>query len=155
VNDAYNRIAVVGSNVPVSETIGLCMLGASDIEQWKGAVCEDDMDAMRCPYFSPTKTKGDIWDDFCRDISDAGWVSQNMPAIRELLWVVGDHPLGLPWWKDLWYRWVLRIKVVPALPVSDPDLLPPGLDEPPLLEMQDGAGRLVQIRRSKDEDVCS
>jgi len=155
-NDQYNRIAVNGE--PVDQTIGLCMLGAEDIEQWKGAICEDDVDAMKCPYFQPTRSKRTLWNEFLRDVADPAWVASNMPAVRELLWVLDESPslpALVPWWKALWYRWVLRIQIVPIQAVTDFDLLPPGPDAPALLEMQDGDGRLVQIRRSKNEDVSS
>lgn len=133
----YNRITD-GQGQTVSQTIGLCMLGASNPEEWKGAICEDDLDAQRCPHFIPTKNKKTIWEEFQRDTSDPEWVGANLPAVHELLGVLdGFGRPRLPWWKRLWYRWVLRIAVVPPLAVDDPALLPPGPDAPPLLTKAD------------------
>jgi hypothetical protein len=133
----YNRITD-DRGQPVAQTIGLCMLGAEDPEEWKGAICEDDLDAQRCPYFTPIKGKDEIWEEFQRDVVDEGWVAENLSAVRELLWVLGGCKCPqLPWWKRLWYRWVLRIRVAPPLAVDDPALLPPGPDDPPLLTEAD------------------
>ena len=74
-------------------------------------------------------------------MADPEWVTANLPTVRELLWVLdpwADHEIPrLPWWKRLWYRWVLKIVVVPPLAVDDPALLPAGPNDPPLLSEAD------------------
>jgi hypothetical protein len=128
----YNRISD-GQGQAVGQTLGLCMLGAEDPEQWRGTICEDDLDAQRCPYFTPMKDKATVWSEFQRDLSDPDWITSNLPAVSELLWACDEVPCpSLPWWKRLWYRWVLKITVVSPLAVSDPALLPPGPDAPAL-----------------------
>lgn len=130
--NGYNRVSD-GNGEPVNQTIGLCMLGADNPEEWKGTLCEDALDAQRCPYFEPIKTKEALWTEFQRDVSDSQWLAAHLPAVSELLWAQGEGACPqLPWWKRLWYRWVLRIVVVPPLPVDDPALLPPGPDAPAL-----------------------
>jgi hypothetical protein len=130
--NGYNRISN-GNGEAVTQTIGLCMLGASSPEEWKGAICEDDLDAQRCPYFTPIETKDDIWDEFQRNVNDGPWLAAHLPAVSELSWALDPGLMPqLPWWKRLWYRWLLRIVVVPPLPVDDPALLPPGPDAPAL-----------------------
>lgn len=130
--NGYNRISN-GNGEAVAQMLGLCMLGAESPEEWKGTICEDDLDAQRCPYFEPTKTKETIWVEFQKDVSDPQWLAAHLPAVSELSWALGQgSEPQLPWWKHLWYRWVLRIVVVPPSPVDDPDLLPPGPDAPAL-----------------------
>jgi len=130
--NGYNRIAD-GNGDPVNQTLGLCLLGSDNPEGWRGTICEDDLDAQRCPYFKSIKTKGTIWDEFQRDANDGPWLAAHLPAVSELLWAQGVEACPqLPWWKRLWHRWFLRIVVVPPLPVGDPALLPPGPDAPAL-----------------------
>jgi len=130
--NGYNRITD-GNGEGVIQTLGLCMLGASRPEEWRGTICEDDLDAKRCPYFTPIKTKKVIWDEFQRDVRDGPWLAAHLPAVSELSWTLNHGRMPqLPWWKRLWHRWFLRIVVVPPLPVDDPALLPPGPDAPAL-----------------------
>jgi len=124
-NIYYNRIADEEGN-PVGQTLGLCLLGSGDPEKWNGTICEDDIDAKRCPYFTPLRSKAVVWEEFQRDTSDPEWVAANMGPVHELLWVLEEDSCpSLPWWKRLWYRWFLRIVVAPPLQVGDPLLLPP------------------------------
>jgi len=136
----YNRITDKQGQ-PVGQELGLCLLGAENVEEWKGTICEDDLDAQRCPYFTPIKDKDTLWEEFQRDVADPEWVESNLSAVHELLWVLDEYEVPrLPWWKRLWYRWVLKIEVVPVLAVDDPALLPAGPDDPPLLSEADDEG---------------
>jgi hypothetical protein len=108
-NPNYNQVS--GKHLPV---IGLCMLGSEDSATWPGNVCEDPIDAKRCPYFDPTSTKETVVGDFTQQIKDLDWVSENMPEVAGLLWALGSESLSpTPWWKVLWFRF-LR----PALPLG-------------------------------------
>jgi hypothetical protein len=123
----YNRITNDQGEL-VTQTLGVCRIGSEDPEVWSGTICEDALDAQRCPHFSPLVGKEELWVQFREDISDPLWVRDNLPAVEALLWVLGKPaPPSLPWWKRLWYRWVLRVEVTPPLAVEDPALLPPGL----------------------------
>ncbi len=121
-NDTYNR-STDRNGLPVLRTIGLCMLGAEDPESWPGNICEDPIDAQRCPYFKATATKDSILELFKAQIQDMGWVQSNMPEMHGLLWALEANPPNLPLWKRLWFR-ILRIHTAPVVH-SDPALLLP------------------------------
>lgn len=116
-NERYNRVAEEG--VP---GIGLCMLGAADPMSWAGTICEDPIDARRCPYFTSRVTKEAVEQEFETQLHDLEWVSANLPEVYGLLWALGSTMAPrLPWWKVLWFRF-LQIRpdpiehVEPALP---------------------------------------
>lgn len=113
-NEHYNHITV-DSWVPTPHTLGLCMYGQEDPEDWKGNICEDDIDAQRCPMFEPLKTKEALWLEFSEQLYTPGWVDENLPAVAELLWVLEEitNP-PIPWWKRIWYHWILRLRVEPV-----------------------------------------
>jgi hypothetical protein len=101
-NPNYNRVGAL--HLPV---IGLCMLGAENPEQWNGTVCEDPIDAMRCPYFNPTDSRETVQRAFTLQLNDLKWVEGNMPEVYGLLWALGSETMPkLPWWKALWFRFV-------------------------------------------------
>lgn len=114
-NENYNRITVAPWE-PSPRTIGLCMYGQEDPENWEGNICEDDIDAQRCPLFRPIKTKAEILAEFEEQLRTPGWIDENMPGVSELAWALGvtQEAQSLPWWKRFWYRWILRIKVEPC-----------------------------------------
>lgn len=125
-NDAFNRIAD-HRGLPVLQTIGLCGLGRENPEDWNGTICEDIIDAKRCPTFEPLLDKQALWAQFVSDMSDAAWTQEQHPALASLLWVLddGEPRPTLPWWKRLWFRF-LRIRPEPILPPTDySHLLPP------------------------------
>lgn len=89
VNDNYNRIVSNGGSLPVLQTIGLCMLGSESPEEWGGTICEDPLDAKRCPYFTPEKTKDDIQNTLIAQVRDPSWRKANMPEVQGLFWALG------------------------------------------------------------------
>lgn len=86
-NSTYNQIT------DSKRTIGLCMYGAEDPTEWPGNICEDEIDAMRCPYFDPVKTEEEIVDEFQQSIKDPEWLQENLPGIYELRWVLDGQVL--------------------------------------------------------------
>lgn len=111
-NGTYNRVSPNGKSLP---TIGLCMLGAEDPETWGGTICEDPIDAQRCPYFVSRQTKEEILHGFYQDLTTLGWVPEHMPELAGLFWVLDEgYQIQLPWWKRLWFR-LLRIRVEPIV----------------------------------------
>lgn len=127
-NEGYNR-TTDKRGLPVLQTIGLCMLGAEEPDDWNGTICEDEIDARRCPYFDPNAKKDDLLRDFLVQLADLEWLQANMPEVAALYWVIGSTraSVRLPWWKRIWYRF-RRIQVEPQLPPFDPEkLLPPPL----------------------------
>lgn len=124
-NPSYNRVD--RRHLPVINKMGLCMLGAETPEAWGGTICEDAIDAQRCPTFTPFETKDNLLENFHEDLSDVAWVERHMPEVYGLLWVLdeGALHLALPWWKRWWFRW-LRVRVEPIAPPFDlARLLPP------------------------------
>lgn len=122
-NEAYNRIT--HGHLPVLQTIGLCMLGSENPTDWPGTICEDPVDAQRCPYFDARLDKKYIWRLFSNQIRDPEWLKANLPEVYGLLWILGEETVTLPWWKRMWFR-LLRIRVEPLQPPEDlTKLLPP------------------------------
>jgi hypothetical protein len=121
-NAQYNVIS--GKHLPV---IGLCMLGSEDPTLWPGNICEDPIDAKRCPYFTPIDTKESVQAEFYAQIRDLTWVEANMPEVAGLLWALGSDAIpALPWWKALWFRFVQirpdslsKSAPLPSLPSGD------------------------------------
>ena len=124
-NPSYNRID--RRRLPVVNEMGLCMLGSENPEEWPGTICEDPIDAQRCPDFTPIQTKEEMLAGFTEQLKDAEWVSENLPDVQALLWVLDDAPANyhLPWWKRIAYRF-LRIRVEPVRTQDALKLLPPG-----------------------------
>ncbi len=124
-NENYNRI-IDKRGLPVVQTIGLCMLGAYDPTQWNGTICEDPIDAQRCPDFTPKQNKEGLWQEFAEQLSDLAWIREHMPDVAALYWTISEAAtVRLPWWKRLWF-WAMRVKVEPQLPPFDAvQLLPP------------------------------
>jgi len=87
-NERYNRIQDA-RHLPLSQTMGLCMLGASDPEQWGGNICDDPIDAQRCPYFKPREDDKSIMDEFSASLKEPAWVEAHLPDVAALLWVAG------------------------------------------------------------------
>jgi hypothetical protein len=129
-NVQYNRIRPtpelneLGDPLPVRKlpVIGLCMLGVEDPTQWNGTVCEDPIDAMRCPYYNPIETKETVQQGFSQQLNDLDWVATNMPEVSGLLWALGSESLpNLPWWKALWFRF-MQIRPDPLVKAIPPTL---------------------------------
>jgi hypothetical protein len=101
--------------------MGICMLEENSL-----MLCDDPIDAQRCPLFTPLATKEVLHDTFLTQLSDPKWIEANMPELHALLWVLEEfHEVQLPWWKRFWFRFA-RIKLEPTIPYIDPShLLPP------------------------------
>lgn len=116
-NPTYNRI------LPQADTLGLCMLGAESPEEWKGAICEDPIDAQRCPYFNPVKSREEVSKEFLSQLQDPEWVVAELPHVAELLWVLDAvQAPKIPFWKQ-WFLRLRRLSLEPVRPVVDPALL--------------------------------
>lgn len=126
-NETFNRVTD-RQNLPVLQTIGLCMVGAEHPDAWQGTICEDPVDAQRCPLFTPMQTKKEIETSFWQDVSDSVWVQEHLPEMYGLFWALQRSPgeIRLPWWKRFWYRF-LRIQVEPVHNI--PPLLPATFDD--------------------------
>ncbi len=114
-NAGFNRIDRQG--LPVLNEVGLCMFGAESLTEWPGNICDEVVDAQRCPMFQSVHTKEKVFSEFKAQLQDADWLKSNLPEVASLLWVLGDTLANhhLPWWLRLWY-WVLRFRVEPVCP---------------------------------------
>jgi hypothetical protein len=133
-NPNFNRITR-GESLPVLQTIGLCMFGSENPETWSGTICEDPIDACRCPpqAFTPRVQRDDVAREFEEKIKDLDWVGKNLPQVCALLWVLEEvspssnevapteisqeelPTIELPWWLRLvmWVGGLDRYKLVP------------------------------------------
>lgn len=85
-NTGYNLVQDA-RHLPLAQTMGLCMLGAEDPEQWTGDICDEPIDAQRCPYFKPREDDLTLTTEFWKSVKDPKWVDENLPAVAALLWV--------------------------------------------------------------------
>jgi hypothetical protein len=113
-NENYNRVSlgvVDGVSLPVLQTVGLCMLGAETPGEWEGTICEDPIDAQRCPKFEQRVSADTLYREFLADVQNPVWLEANLPHVCALLWVVeagiAASAVRQPWWVRLWW-WVLR-----------------------------------------------
>lgn len=131
-NPDYNCVAETyevedehGEKIPAQRhlpVIGLCMLGSEDPTAWAGAICEDPIDAQRCPYFTATETKDTVHAAFHTDLQDLDWVREHMPEVYGLLWSLGSETMPtLPWWKVIWFKF-LRIRPDALIKHTTPEL---------------------------------
>ena len=114
-NPGYNRLD--RRHLPVASSVGLCMLGAEDIDQWPGNICDEPLDAQRCPYFEAKLGKAELLSVFRTQVQSVDWLTENMPEVASLVWVLGDTPANhhLPWWARWWF-WSLRLRKEPLQP---------------------------------------
>lgn len=136
-NQGYNRVD--RRHLPVVPTMGLCMLGADGPETWQGTICEDEIDAQRCPTFTPIESKDEILANLKVDLANFGWIQEHLPELYGLLWVLDTGVLhqSLPWWKRLWFRF-LRVRLEPVAPGFDiTRALPMPTQDPPDQEGSD------------------
>jgi hypothetical protein len=86
-NPDYNCILPAVKN---NRTIGLCMYGAENPTEWPGTICEDESDAVQCPWFDPLRTPDVVVREFQENIRDPAWLEENMPVVHTLRWVLDD-----------------------------------------------------------------
>lgn len=119
-NPTYNTIAADGS-----PTIGLCMLGANNPEDWRGTICEDPIDAQRCPDFTPGQNLEQILTSFRSELADPEWVNVHMPSLAALMWVLDEQaPPRLGFFRRFLLSFT-RIQLEPVQPKVDLTLLLP------------------------------
>jgi len=115
-NENYNR-----NSSPDSPIIGLCLLNSTDPTEWNGDICEEPIDAQRCPHFNLKITQESISEEFYQQIRDLDWVAENMAEVYGLLWALGSETMPtLPWWKRIWFRF-LRIRPDPLVATLPPE----------------------------------
>ena len=114
-NPTFNRVSAEGT-----QTIGLCMLGSNDPEEWQGTICEDPIDAQRCPFYTTMVNELEVLETLRQDLANPEWLGQNMPELSALLWVLDSQSLpSLSWFR----RFLLKFrsfKIEPLRPAPDP-----------------------------------
>lgn len=119
-NEGFNLVNRDRVHLPMVQTMGLCMLGAETPEQWQGNICDEPIDAKRCPYFTPTQDREALLREFQEDLQDGNWIQANLPEVHGLLWVADMMEIPtLPWWKRLWF-FFRPMKIEPVYPAFDP-----------------------------------
>jgi len=119
-NPHYNKISDNAGQV-----MGLCTYGSEDPTEWNGDICEEPIDAQRCPMFVPIRSKDDVLQEFRRQLADPEWVAAHMPGLSELVWVLDTLPPNIPWWRRvLW--WFQRVRHEPLSTTESVTALLPG-----------------------------
>ncbi len=96
------------------------MLGSNDPEEWQGTICEDPIDAQRCPFYTTMVNELEVLETLRQDLANPEWLGQNMPELSALLWVLDSQSLpSLSWFR----RFLLKFrsfKIEPLRPAPDP-----------------------------------
>ena len=91
-NPAYNRITA-GRGLPVVQTIGLCGIGVEDPRVWQMNICDEPIDALRCPVFQSNRERQQIVSEFEALVKDDSWLREHLPEIYSLLWALSGDTL--------------------------------------------------------------
>jgi hypothetical protein len=111
-NPDRNRI-VRSDGSPVDQTLGLCLYGAEDPTLWPGNICEDDIDALSCPYFTPHESVETVQKQIFLDFSNPDWVRENVPDVGALMWVLELCDVKpVSWWQKVLHVVTRRSKPV-------------------------------------------
>lgn len=126
-NEGFNRITD-RHGLPVLQTMGLCMMGAEHPEDWQGTICDEPIDAQRCPYFEVKRRAEVVEAELRQQMRDIDWVRKALPEVHALLWTLDASALPAPppepeptpevvepqplvrvvprpsWWQLLWFR---------------------------------------------------
>lgn len=113
VNEGYNRVA--RHHLPILQPIGLCMMGSDNPEAWQGTICDDPIDAQRCPDFFALQSREEVVAEFRLQLETPEWVSEHLPSVASLLWAIEESPVlpTIPWWRRLWW-WATPMRIEPA-----------------------------------------
>jgi len=81
-----------------------CMLGAQDIQNWPGNLCDTVENARACPFYKAKHTRDEVLERFEAFIQDESWLEENAPDLATLTWVLeASEP---PWYMRIldWLR---------------------------------------------------
>lgn len=85
------------------EDVRLCMLGASDIKNWPGNMCNTVENAKSCPFYSPVHAREDVVNEFESVLSDPNALRELDLELYVLKWVLEDSTPST-WFQRLWSR---------------------------------------------------
>ena len=72
------------------EEVGLCMLGADNVEEWPGNICDDVSTAKQCPFFRSKQSKEQVKEEFFEKL-EKGDIEDENPSISALKWVLEEE----------------------------------------------------------------
>ena len=98
----------------------LCMLGAEDMHNWAGNICNTVQNARTCPFYTATHTRQTAMDEFTQLLADAEWLQERDPELYVLEWALGDDVQGLPWYTRI-LDWLQGERVAPLPPLLTSD----------------------------------
>lgn len=171
-NPSYNRITS-GKGLPVAQTIGLCMYGAENPDDWKGNICEEPVDAQLCNIYNPVVSKKVLYDTFVKGVQSEEWLGKHYPGILSLVWVLGqglhveeqppeeepieeEEPAPPTETLGLWRRICEIFNPTPLGLLVPPEPLPEPPQLPPAPEEGQPANILVYVPSLEEyEDHCS
>lgn len=128
-NQGYNRLD--RRHLPMLQSVGLCMMGSEDPMTWPGTICDEPIDAQRCPSFDPIQTRAHVVAEFESQVRDPEWLREHLPGVYELVWALDTSPPNyhVSFLKRLWLR-VTRTRLEPPSAESAVLLLPERTNDP-------------------------
>lgn len=110
-NCHYNYRHVLVNAEGEEVEIGLCMLDASDTEEWEGFICDDEETAKNCPYFDCKNSRESIKQEFEEDLEDEVVVANQYKDIAALQWVLQQkaYTWDLKWYQVLWTWFIFQL----------------------------------------------
>lgn len=81
-----------------------CMLGAQDIQNWPGNLCDTVENARTCPFYKAKHTRDEVLEHFESLIQDEEWLEEHAPDLATLTWVLETSEP--PWYMRIldWLR---------------------------------------------------
>lgn len=90
-NCIHNYTHVGKDTEDMDTEVGLCLLGSSNPEEWKGTICDEDVQAQSCPFFKNKFSKDVMLRSFYEELEDETVVSAEYKDIAALQWVIGER----------------------------------------------------------------
>jgi len=104
-NCTHNLLEITENEAGKDISVRYCMLGAEDIQNWPGNLCDTTENARSCPFFDPRHTRESVLEGLENTLqSDEG--VEVYPELVTLQWVLEASEPILPWYERLveWLR---------------------------------------------------
>lgn len=92
-NCVHNYLEPEERSLGIGEGIRLCLIGAEDIQNWQGAICDTVENAKTCPFYEAKSNRSEVLEEFHRDTEDPDWLAENAPNLQVLIWVLEQQEL--------------------------------------------------------------
>lgn len=109
-NCVYNHIQedlVPNRNRLEIETTGFCMYNSEDPVKWEGKICETLADARGCPYFTPKRTKQDLYNEYMGVLMNPEVLQHEYRDLYILQWVMDNPRYSTPSLLQRIKNWVI------------------------------------------------